>query len=201
MPACQPVVGTTNKEDVVMAYSTDCNVVVGESETAITVIDAAAGVPLTTKAVDTAAPSPIATALAVTVPDTVTAAVAPVTFACATVEGTVIVLVLALYVVGVPVIGTVTTVLLVRTAVPAVSPGGRVDWVGAKFAGVIGVMYVLFESVYTMLAPLTGCPAFRLASPVEVTAMVAAASVLIAALLRTAVPALKFAFAFERAHT
>jgi len=164
-------------------------VVVGESVTAFTVMDVAVGSVALTVGVDTEAPSPIATALADTVPDTVTAAVASLTFACATDVGTVIVLVLALYVVGVPVIRTVTLVASVRVAVPGFSPGGRLD--GTKFAGVIVVAYVLFASVYTMLAPLTACPALRLVSPAEVTAMVGdgVADVMIAA-LRAAVPAL-----------
>jgi len=172
-----------------MAYSAVCPVVFGVSVTATTVIDVAVGMPVgvsLTAGIDTVAPSPIATALAVTVPDTVTAAVAPLTFSCATVEGIVIVLALALYVVGAPVIGTVTVVMPVSVAVPAVNPSGNP--LTAKFAGVIVAAYVPFESLYTMLA-LTACPALRLPSPIEVTVMVGAIVVLITA-LRTAVPAL-----------
>ena len=63
-----------------------------------------------------------------------TAAVAPVTLPCAIVIGNVRVCEAA--VVGVPVMGTVTTVALVRTAAPAVNPGGRPLLI-AKFAAVI----------------------------------------------------------------
>ena len=73
----------------------------------------------------TATPSPIATALVVTVPVGVIALVAPVTLEAGMLDGRESVVVLALTVVGVPVIATVTTVSLVRTAVPAISPGGR----------------------------------------------------------------------------
>ena len=83
------------------------------------------------------APSPRATALACIVPDTVTTAVAPVTFVCATVEGRVMVTALALYVVGVPVMVMVTVVPFVRVAVPAVSPAGNPDT--AKLDAVTGV--------------------------------------------------------------
>ena len=85
--------------------------------------------------VDTEAPSPIATALADTVPDTGTAAVAPVTFACGMVGGMAMGAAFALAVVGVPEMAMVTTVLLVRVASAAVNPAGNP--VTAKFAGVI----------------------------------------------------------------
>jgi hypothetical protein len=67
----------------------------------------------------------MATALAVTVPVGVIAHNELVTLVAEILVGSVIILVLALYVVGVPVMGTVTIVLLVRVAVPAVNPGGR----------------------------------------------------------------------------
>ena len=82
---CQPVVGAV-VDEVLMAYSADCPVVLGVSVTAATVMLVCVGVPLTT-GTDTAAPSPFATALAVTVPLTATGAVAPVTLAAATVAG------------------------------------------------------------------------------------------------------------------
>jgi hypothetical protein len=68
-------------------------------------------------------------------------------------QGVVIVLVAVLAVVGVPVIGTVTTVALVRVAVPAVNPGGR--FVIAKSDCVIGLGNVLSVSVNVIFAPLT----------------------------------------------
>jgi len=101
----------------------------------------------------TAAPSPFATALAKTVPDTNTEPPAPVTLAPGIVEGIPSAAVLALNVVGVPETVTVTTVLLVRTAAAALSPGGSP--VTAKLAGVIDAAYVPLESVKTTLAPLT----------------------------------------------
>jgi len=103
--------------------------------TSFTVMLLKVGVPLTVGAPLTAAPSPIATALAVTVPVSDIAFVAPVTFAAGILLGNVIVLVFTLYVVGVPVIATVTTVPLVRVAVPAVRPGGKL--LTAKFEAVI----------------------------------------------------------------
>ena len=83
----------------------------------------------------TAAPAPRATALAVTVPARGIWLVAPVTLAGGIFVDSVILVVLELAVVGVPVMGMVTTVLFVRTAVPAVSPGGKPD--ATKLAGVI----------------------------------------------------------------
>jgi hypothetical protein len=77
----------------------------------------------------------MATALATTVPEGVIGLVAPVTLTAGIDVGNVIILVLALYVVGVPVMGTVTTVLLVRCAVPAFKPGGRL--LTAKWDAVI----------------------------------------------------------------
>jgi hypothetical protein len=76
----------------------------------------------------------MATALAVTVPVGVMAAVAPVTLAAGMLVGSVIALVDALYVVGVPEMFKVTTVPLVLAAVP-LSPGGR--FVTAKLDAVI----------------------------------------------------------------
>ena len=78
-----------------IAYWADCPVVVGVRVTAPTVMLLVVGVPLTA-GVDTVAPSPLATAPAEMLPETATAAVAPVTFACATVAGTVIFAALAL---------------------------------------------------------------------------------------------------------
>ena len=87
------------------------------------------------------APSPRATALAVIVPDTATAAVAPVTFACAMVAGLVTFAVLVFAVVGVPVMATVTTVPLVRVADPTVSPAGN-PVIPVKLAPVMELAYV-----------------------------------------------------------
>jgi len=119
---------------VVMAYCADCPVVVGESVTAPTVMLLDVGVPLTLGCV-TVAPSPIATALAVIVPDTATAAVALLTFACATVEGKLIVAVLVEAVVGVPEMVKVTTVPLVLFVAETLKPAGNP--VTAKFAAVM----------------------------------------------------------------
>ena len=110
-------------------------------------VDCTVGAPLTD------APSPLATALAVTVPVGVIALVALTTLRAGILAGNVTVLVLALYVVGVPVIGTVTTVALVRTAVPEVKPGGKL--LTAKSAVVIVNSYSPFVSVNIMLALLT----------------------------------------------
>ena len=182
-----PDVGKVVDELVVIAYCASCPVT-GVRVTAFTVIEVDKGVPLTV-GVDTAAPSPIATALAVTVPDTATAAVASVTFACAMVEGTVIAVVFALANLGAPLMVIVTTVLLVRVAASATIPLGNPEM--AKLAAVIVAAYVPFESVNTTLAPLTACPALRLVSPAEVTAMVGAgAAVVVIAALCTAVPSL-----------
>ena len=153
----------------VIAYSAVCPVVVGARVTALTVIDIFVGAPLTAGGVDTVAPSPFATALAVTVPDTGTATVAPVTFACGMVAGMLMVAAFALAVVGRPEMAMVTVVLSARVASAAVNPAGNPEMM--KFAGVIVAAYTAFESVYTMLASLTSCPAFRAASPVDVTAM------------------------------
>ena len=101
--------------------------------TAFTVMLVCVGVPFTVGAPLTAAPSPRATALAETIPVGVIAAVAPVTFACGIEAGSVTFTALALYVVGVPVIVTVTTVPLVLVAVAAVNPAGSP--VTAKLAG------------------------------------------------------------------
>ena len=130
-----PDVGRVFDALVVMAYCAVCPVVVGESVTAPTVIAFAKGVPLCA-GVDTVAPSPIATALAAIVPDTATAAVAPVTFPCGIVAGLVMDAVLVFAVVGVPVMATVTTVPLVRVAEPTVSPAGN-PVIPVKFEPVI----------------------------------------------------------------
>jgi hypothetical protein len=97
----------------------------------------------------------LAIALAVTVPVGVIAFIAPVTLVAGILVGKVIVLVFALYVVGVPEMATITTVLLTRVAVPAVKPGGRL--LMAKFDAVIDDAYVYIPSasVYTTLASLT----------------------------------------------
>ena len=82
------------------------------------------GVPLTAGA-ETAAPLPLATALAVTVPDGVILAAAPVTCEDGMLAGKEIFTGFALYVVGVPVMATVTTVLPVRVTVPRDNPAGK----------------------------------------------------------------------------
>ena len=146
-PVCQPLTGTVLV--VLRTYSTDCPL--AGTGTALIVMRLC--VLLDSVGAGTVAPSLLATALAVTVPVGVIALVAPVTLDAGILDGSVIVLVLALYVVGVPVIVTVTTVLFDRTAVPAVSPGGRLDT--AKLDAVIVLAYVPFVNVYTILAPLT----------------------------------------------
>ena len=173
---------------VVIAYSAVCPVFLGvvDTVTAPTVMVLCVGVALCAGCV-TVAPSPLATALAVTKLFTVTAAPAPVTLAAATVEDTVIVGALALYVVGVPDILMVTVVLFVRDAVPAVNPAGNPETV--KLAAVIEDAYCALLNVKTIVAPLTACPTFKLPKPVAVASMVGVNAVLIAALCR-AVPAL-----------
>ena len=91
------------------------------------------GVPLTVGALKTA-PSPLTTALAVTVPVGAIGEVAPVTLTAGMLVGNVIVLVDALNVSGIPVMLTVTTVLLVRIAVPTLSPGGKFETASVKLA-------------------------------------------------------------------
>ena len=113
--------------------------------TAFTVMLVCVGLPFTVGAALTAAPSPLSTALVMTEPDRVIAAVAPVTFAAGMDVGSVNMIALLLYVVGVPVMATVTTVPLVRCAVPAVNPGGR--FVTAKLDAVIDEAYVPLVSV------------------------------------------------------
>jgi len=76
-------------------------------------------------------------ALAMTVPEDIIEFVAPVTLEDGIFNGNVIILSFGLCVVGVPVIVMVTTVAFVRTAVLAVSPGGRLLMV--KSADVIVV--------------------------------------------------------------
>ena len=137
---------------VLRAYSTDCPL--AGADTVLIVIllcvllDSVGG--------DTDAPAPLAmaTALAVTVPVIVIALVASVTLRAGILVGSLTGLVLASYVVGVPVIGTVTTVLLVRSALPTVKPGGRFGSLTEKSAGEIVETYVPLDRVYTMLALL-----------------------------------------------
>jgi len=136
-PDCQPVVGVVVLLWL-MAYSTVCPPGFVGMVTAFTVMLVCVGVPFTVGAPLTAAPVPIATALAVTVPVGVILAVAPVTLAMGILAGSVIVRVFALYVVGAPVIFTVTTVpFAALTAVAAVSPGGKLET--AKLAAVMEV--------------------------------------------------------------
>jgi hypothetical protein len=143
LSACQPVDGVVVV--VLTAYSTVWLPGLVGMVTAFTVMLVCVGVPLTVGASLTAAPSPFDTSLAETVPVGVIAAVASVTFACGKLAGSVIFTALALYVVGVPVIATVTTVPLVLTAVPAVNPAGSPDT--AKLAAVIDAAYVPLVSV------------------------------------------------------
>jgi hypothetical protein len=78
----------------------------------------------------------LVTALAVTVPVGVTVPTDALFMLAAGIEaGSVTDVGVALTVVGVPVMGTVTTVPLVLTAVPALNPGGRPET--AKSLGVI----------------------------------------------------------------
>ena len=127
----QPLDGTV--VEVLMAYSIIVCPDLGEGiVTVFTVMLLAVGEPFTVGGPETAAPSPLATALAVTVPVVEIGEVAPVTLTAGMTPGTLIV-VPELAVVGVPLIGTVTTVELVLTAVPAVTPAGKpaiVKWVG-----------------------------------------------------------------------
>jgi len=121
-----------------MAYSAVCPVA-GSSVTAFTVMVFCVGVPFT-KGIVTDAPSPIATALAVMAPDTATAAVAPVTFAAAMVEGSVMFTAFALYVVGLPVMLKVTTVPLVLFVAVTLNPAGNPETL--KSSAVTLVAYV-----------------------------------------------------------
>ena len=139
--------------DVLMAYSTVWLPGLVGMVTAFTVMLFGVGVPLTVGAPLTAAPLPLATDPTVIVPVGVIALVAPVTFEAGILVGSVTVPVLPLYAVGVPEMVTVTIVLLVRVAVPAVSPAGRLDM--AKLDAVTDVAYVLFDNVYTTVALLT----------------------------------------------
>ena len=101
--------------------------------------------------------------------------------------GSVTVLVFALYVVGLPETAIVTTVLFVRTAEAAVSPGGRFET--AKLDGDMGLANVPLVRLNVMLA-LTGTPTFRPVNPEDCTLMASAAAVEIEEALRTAVPSL-----------
>ena len=102
------------------------------------------GVPLTSGA-DTAEPSPLATALVLTVPVRVTAVVAPLTLPEGIVAGSVMAVAVELNVVGVPVTVMVTTVSLVRAAVPADRPAGSP--LTAKLPAVIDDAYVPLVNV------------------------------------------------------
>jgi len=167
VPACQPLDGVA--VDVLMAYSTVWLPGLVGIVTALTVMLFAVGVPLMVGAPLTAAPSPLFTALAVIAPVVGIAIVAFVTLDTGILVGSVTVLVLALYTVGVPVTGMVTTVSLVRTAVPAVSPGGRFDT--EKSEAVIVLEYVLLDSVNIMLTLLTAWLTFKAVISVDVIVM------------------------------
>ena len=119
---CQPVVGAASV--VVRANSGVCPVPDAKVAPIVMLFDVIAVGGLSDT---TAAPSPLSTGPAETVPETGTAAPAPVTLAAATVVGTVMFATVALAAVGVPVMATVTTVLLVRVTVPEDSPAGRLD--------------------------------------------------------------------------
>jgi len=144
------------------------------------------GEPLTA-GVETVAPVPLATVIEPIATVGTIAAVAPVTLAAGILEGTVGFAVAAA--VGVPVMLIVTTVPLVRVAVPAVKPAGKFDTV--KFAAVMLEAYVPLVSVNVTDAPLTACPTLRLPNPLAVASIdgTAAPAVVIAA-LRCAAPAL-----------
>ena len=115
--------------------------------TAPTVMEVAVGEPLTAGKPLTAAPSPLATALAVTMPDTPVTALAPVKFPAGKDVGNVNVVVVGLCVVGVPVMGTVTAVDVWET-VPVDNPGGRlVANVVVKSPSVILAAYVSLARV------------------------------------------------------
>ena len=124
---CQviPDVGRVEEELVVIAYSALWPVP-DVTVTAPTVIEVCVGVPLTAGVV-TVAPVPLATSLTVALPVTATAAVAPDIFAAGIKVAAVIVAMLVVWVVGVPLILTLTTVLLYLDIVPAVNPAGSPD--------------------------------------------------------------------------
>jgi hypothetical protein len=145
---CQPLAGIA--VDVLIAYSAVCPLL-PETVTVFTVMLFCVGVPFTVGTL-TSVPKPMSTALAVTSPEIDTALVATVTLDVGIVTGSVITLVFVARVVGVPVIGTVTTVELVRTAAPAVNPDGRFDTVKCEL--VIEFAYVLLCRVNTIL-PVT----------------------------------------------
>ena len=116
--------------------------------TAPTVMEVCVGEPLTAGAPLTAAPLPLATALAVTMPDTTVTALAPVKFPAGKDAGNVNEVEAGLCVVGEPVMATVTTVLLVRVTVPVDNPGGRlVANVVVKSPSVILAAYVSLARV------------------------------------------------------
>ena len=144
VPDCQPLVGVVPLVWLI-AYSTVWLPGLVGMVTVFTVMLVWVGVPFTVGAPLTAAPSPLAIGPTGTVPVGVILAVAPTTLAWGMLVGRVALTELALYAVGVPVIGTVTSVALVRTAVPAVSPAGSP--VTAKLAAVMEAAYVLFDNV------------------------------------------------------
>ena len=180
-----PDVGRVVDAFVVIVYCGDWPVL-GVRVTTPTVIPVCVGVPLTAGTL-TAAPSPLATALATTVPVGIMAGVWTVTCEDGMLTGRVIVLVLALYAVGLPETATVTTVLFVRTAAATISPGGRFDTV--KLDGDMGLANVPLVRLKVMLA-LTGTPTFSPVNPEDCTLMASAAAVEIDETLRTAVPSL-----------
>ena len=78
---------------------------------------------------------------------------------------------------GVPEIGTVTIVLLVLVAVPAVNPAGNP--VTKKLEAVIGFVYIPFDRVKITLASDTISLTFNSDNPVEVTSIVGKSIVVI----------------------
>ena len=93
------------------------------------------GVPFTVGAQHTAAPSPLATALAVTMPTHGITSIAPDTLATSMLFGSSTVCGLTVYIFGFPVMAMVTTPSLIRTAGAWFKPGGKLPTV--KFAGMI----------------------------------------------------------------
>ena len=147
MLVCQPLVGSV--VDVLMAYCTVWLPGLFWIVTTFTVMLLVVGVPLTVGSQLTAAPMPRSTTIVIE-PMGVIACVAPDKSMTEMLLEKPRVKVPAI--VGVPVIGTVTSVLLARSAVQAVSPGGKPE---TALASVIVLAYVPLDSVYIMLAPLT----------------------------------------------
>jgi len=108
--ACQPLVGVV-VADVLMAYSMLCPF--DPPKIGAFTVMLFSVVLRTVGKLLRISPSPLATALAVMVPVGAIAAVAPLTLEAGMLVARVSVIVFVLYVVGVPVIGMVTTVLLV----------------------------------------------------------------------------------------